>query len=82
VLVANAVNSDNCSTRVGEWWKDIRQYLLSSTWVELFLVNFSASIDLANFWNCRAAPPRVVIETIHSSFFIPVPFLPVRMIVP
>ena len=46
MLVANAVNSDNRSTRMGEWWKD-RQYLLSSTWVELFLVNFSASIDLA-----------------------------------
>ena len=82
MLVANAVNSDNRSTRMGEWWKDIRQYLLSSTWVELFLVNFSASIDLAILRNCRAAPPRVVIETMHSSFFIPVPFLPVRMIVP
>jgi hypothetical protein len=82
VLVANAVNSDNRSTRMGERWKDIRQYLLSSTWVELFLVNFSASIDLAILRNCRAAPPPVVIETMHSSFFIPVPFLPVKMIVP
>jgi hypothetical protein len=32
VLVADAVNSDNCSTRMGEWWKDMRQYLLSRTW--------------------------------------------------